>query len=311
MRIAVFGTGGVGGYFGARLARAGEEVTFLARGAHLQAIQANGLKVESPAGELTVRPTRATDDPAEVGPVDLVLVAVKAWQVPDAANALGPMVHDETVVLPLQNGVEAPRQLADAWGEKHVVGGLCKIISFIARPGVVRHTGVEPYIALGELDRARSGRVDEIRRTLEQADLQVEVPHDIWSALWEKFLFVVPWGGMGALTRAPIGVVREHAGTRDMLHRAVDEIAEVARARGVELPDEATSRARTAHDGLPHGGTASLQRDLIEGRPSELEAWNGSVVRLGAEAGVDTPVHAHIYHALLPQERRARGELSF
>ena len=311
MRVAVLGAGAVGGYFGGRLARAGEEVILIARGAHLEALCRRGLRVESIQGDFVVQPVLATDEPEEVGAVDVVLVGVKAWQVPEAAWAMRPLIGPETFVVPLQNGVEAPAQLAVTLGDGHVLGGLCKIISSLVEPGHVRHAGMEPYVAFGELDNRPSERAERLRRTFERAGVRAEVPPDIHVAMWEKFLFIASFSGVGAVARAPVGVLRRLPETRQMLKGAMDEVVAVAQARGIALVEEAISRTMALIDGLPPGGTASMQRDIVAGRPSELEAQNGAVVRLGQEVDVATPVHTFIYHSLLPQERRAQGEVDF
>lgn len=312
MRIAVFGAGGVGGYFGGRLAEAGEDVTFIARGSHLAAIREHGLRVRSVAGDFTVADARATDDPAKAGPVDAVIVAVKAWQVPEAAERMRPLIGPDTVVVPLENGVEAADRVAEILGRKHAAGGLCRIIAFIEEPGVVRHAGADPYVAFGELDNRPSDRLDRLLDAFSRArGVAAERPDDIQAAVWKKFLLIASWSGVGAATRAPIGVIREMPETRRMLTDAMAETARVARARRIDLPAEAIDQAMAFVDGLAPGGTASMQRDIAEGRPSELEQQNGAVVRLGREAGVETPVHACMYHSLLPLERRARGEIRF
>jgi len=311
MRIAIFGAGAVGGYFGARLARAGEEVVFIARGEHLRAMRQQGLQVESILGDFQVYPVRATDDPTEVGTVDVVLVGVKAWQVSGAADAMRPMVGRQTFVVPLQNGVEAPDQLAAVLGREHVLGGLCRIISSVVAPGRIRHAGMEPYVAFGELDNRSSHRAERLRQTFERAGVRAEIPPDIHVAMWEKFLFIATLSGVGAVTRAPVGVLRSMPETRQMLEQAIAEAFAVGRARGVALPDDAPVRIMALIDGLPPEGTASMQRDIVAGRPSELESQNGAVVRLGREAGVATPLHTFIYHSLLPLERRARGQVVF
>lgn len=311
MRIAIFGAGAVGGYFGARLARAGEEVVFIARGEHLQAMRRDGLHVESVLGDFRVAPVNATDDPASVGPVDAVLVGVKAWQVPEAAEAMRPLIGPETFVVPLQNGVDAPDQLAAVLGREHVLGGLCRIISSVVAPGRIRHGGMEPYVAFGELDNRPSPRAERLRTAFEHAGVRAEIPADIHVAMWEKFLFICTLSGVGAVTRAPVGVLRSMPETRRMLEQAVAEAFAVGRARGIALPDDAPQRIMALIDGLPPEGSASMQRDLAAGRPSELESQNGAVVRLGREVGVPTPLHAFIYHSLLPLERRARGQIDF
>jgi len=311
MRIAVFGAGAVGSYFGGRLIQAGEEVALIARGEHLQALRDCGLRVDSVAGDFAVRPVLATDDPAQVGAVDAVLLGVKAWQVTEAAEAMRPLVGPETFVVPLQNGVEAPDQLAAALGAEHVLGGLCKIISSRVGPGHIRHAGMVPYVAMGELDNRPSERAERLRRAFERAGVTAEIPPDIRVAMWEKFLFIASFSGVGAVTRAPAGVMRSLPGTRHMLEQAMGEVLAVAHARGIAVPEEAISRTMALIDGLPPGGTASMQRDIIAGRPSELETQNGAVVRLGQEAGAATPVHTFIYHSLLPSELQARGQIDF
>jgi 2-dehydropantoate 2-reductase len=311
MRIAIFGAGGAAGYFGGRLAQAGEDVIFIARGDHLRAIQQHGLHIESVAGDVTIRPAQATSDPAEVGPVDAVILGVKTWQVPESALAMRRLIGAETVVLPLQNGVEASDQLAEVLGREHVLGGLAEVISFIAAPGRLRHQGGPSSMALGELDARPSNRVERMRDALDRAGIPVSVPANIQAALWSKFLFVTPWGGLGAVTRAPAGVLRRIPETRLLLDAAMQEVRDVAVARGVPLGDEDVARAMALLDSLPDSGTTSLQRDILAGRPSELEAWNGAAVRLGEAAGVPVPTHAFVYHALLPLELRARGQERF
>jgi 2-dehydropantoate 2-reductase len=309
MRIAVFGSGGAGGYFGAQLARAGEEVVFIARGEHLEAIRSRGLTIETPRGETVIQPAQATDDPAQAGVVDVVLVGVKSWQVVEAAHAIGPLLGPGTFVVPLQNGVEAAGQLAAVIGADAVVGGLCGTLSWLTGPGRIRSIGEVHFVKIGELDRSRrrpSERIERLRRAFERAGVDVEVPLDIHRALWEKFLFVVSLGGVGAVTRMPVGVVRAVAETRRMLEDCMREILAVARARHVTVPDTVIAERMALVDSLAPDGTTSLQRDIAAGKPSELEAWNGAVVRFGREAGVQTPLHEFIYHSLLPQELHAR-----
>jgi len=309
MRIAVFGAGAVGGYFGGRLAQSGEDVTLIARGEHLQAMRENGLRVDSIKGDFVLDPVQASDDPAGVGVVDAVLVAVKAWQVSEAARAMRPMVGAETFVVPLENGVEAPSQLAEVLGEDRVLGGLCKIISAVVEPGHIRHAGIDPYVAFGERDGRRSERTEQLRLAFERAGVSVKVPPDIHVAMWEKFLFIASLSGVGAVTRAPVGVLRSLPETRQMLKEAMREIVGVAQGRDIALPNEAVSETMAFIDSLPANGTASMQRDVMAGRPSELEAQNGAVVRLGREVRGSTPVHAFIYRSLLPQEMQARGQI--
>jgi 2-dehydropantoate 2-reductase len=310
VRIAVFGAGGVGGYFGGRLAEAGESVAFVARGAQLEALRRDGLNVESIAGDFVVKPVEADDDPARIGPVDMVLVAVKAWQVQGAARAIGPLLRGDTIVLPLQNGVEAADQLAAVVGAERVLGGLCRIVAFLSGPGRIRHSGVPPRIEFAERDGRSSERVTRLRAVFERArGLAVSVPADIDAALWEKFLFIAPVSGVGAATRVPVGGFRALPESRVLLEGAMAEVFALARARGVRLPDDAVARALGYVDSLPAEATASMQRDIIEGRPSELEAQTGTIVRLGRAAAVPVPINEMIYGTLLPLERKARGVL--
>lgn len=307
MKIAVYGTGGVGGYFGGRLARAGEDVTFIARGAHLDAIRASGLRISSVHGDFTIAGAKTTDTPSEIGPVDVVLVAVKAWQVPEVAPSIRPLIGPGTCVVPLQNGVEAAPQLVAGLGPGNVVGGLCRVVALVAGPGHVRHDGGDDYVGIAELDNRPSDRVEAVRAALAEAGLKAETPPDIHAALWAKFLFICAWGGVGAVTRSPVGVTRSIPLTRRMLEQAMTETYDVAKAVGINVSEGAVATGMTAIDRQPEGGQASMQRDIQDGRPSELESQNGAVVRIGREAGVPTPTHDFIYGSLLPQEMRARG----
>jgi 2-dehydropantoate 2-reductase len=311
MRIAIFGAGGVGGYFGAQLAGVGEEVIFIARREHLQAIRAHGLRVETSKGEIVIQPAQASDNPVQVGVVDAVILGVKAWQVTEAARAMKPMIGPETFVVPLQNGVEASSQLEAMLGAKHVLGGLCGTMSWIVGPGHIRSIGEVHFIKFGELDNRPSERTEQLRKAFERAGVKVEVPSDIHVALWEKFLFVVSFGGVGAVTRAPIGVIRTLPETRRLLEQCMREIFEVAQARQIALSDRIVEKTMVFLDSLAPSGTTSLQRDIADGKPSELDAWNGAVVRLGQEVGITTPLNSFINYSLLPLELRARGQVQF
>lgn len=307
MRIVVFGSGGVGGYFGGRLAQAGEDVWFIARGAHLAALRERGLRVSSIAGDFTVNPVRATNDPATAGPADVVILAVKAWQVPEAARAMRPLIGPETFVVPLENGVEAPEELGTVLGSRHVAGGLCRILAYVTGPGEIRHSAVAPSLEFGELDGARSERVESLRQAFARTTgVAVTVPPDIRTAMWSKFLFITPVSAVGALTRVPIGVFRAAGETRRLLVEAMGEIVRLAAAMGVALPTDVVEQTLSFTDAIPAEGTTSMQRDIMEGRPSELDAQVGAVVRLAARAGLPVPVHQFMYASLLPMERRAR-----
>ena len=309
MRIAVFGTGGVGGYFGGRLAQAGEDVTFIARGEHLRAIKASGLKVESTSGDFTIYPAKATDQVNEIGAVDLVIVGVKAWQVPDAARTMKPLIDKHTTVLPLQNGVEAVPQLVKELGSDNVVGGLCKIVSYVVGPGHIRHAGFTPTIVIGELDNLCTNRITAIEQALKRAGLDVTIAPDIQVALWMKFLFIASFSGVGAMADAPAGVLRSDTKWRAQIINAMTEIYALAHARGIKLPPDAVETVMASVDALPEDATSSMQRDITAGKPSELESQNGAVVRMAHEAGLDVPTHSLIYQTLRPLEEKARAAL--
>lgn len=307
MKIGVFGTGGVGGYFGGKLAHSGEDVVFIARGQQLKALQLTGLQVESIAGDFWVNPVNATDSPQEAGIMDVILLGVKAWQVSAAAKAMRPMVGPDTFIVPLQNGIEAPTQLIEVLGEKHVLGGLCRISSYIAEPGHIKHVGVEPYIAFGELNNQASQMSRTLLDAFINAGVKAEIPVDIKVAMWEKFAFISTISGVAGVTRAPIGVLRRLPETRRLLTLALDEIVAVAGAYKINLSPDFISRTMDFIDSIAGETRPSMQRDLILGRPSELDYQNGAVVRLGKECGISTPVNDFIYASLLPQELEARG----
>jgi len=310
MRIAIFGSGGVGGYFGGRLAQASEDVTFIARGEHLRAIQTTGLRVDSLDGDFLINPARATDSVTEVGEVDLVILGVKAWQVPEAARAIKPIVASETTVLPLQNGVDAVSELIAELGTTPVVGGLCKIVSFVVEPGHIRHAGFAPSVVIGELDNRRSKRIVAIEETFNRAGLNTKIAGDIQVALWMKFLFIASFSGVGAIANAPAGMLRSDPELRAQMLRAMSEIHELALARNVILPSDAIETVMASVDALPADATSSMQRDIAAARPSELESQNGAVVRMAREAGITVPTHESIYEALKPREAIARSAVN-
>jgi 2-dehydropantoate 2-reductase len=312
MRIVVYGTGGVGGYYGGRLAQAGHEVAFIARGAHLEAIRQHGLRVDSTSGDFVVQPAKAAETVAEFGVADVVLVAVKAWQVQATAEAIKPVVGPDTLVVPLQNGVDAPRILASVLGAAQVLGGACGISVFIEGPGHIRHVAVDPYIQFGTLDNSPSRAVESLRGAFAECiGVSAEISEDIQATMWQKFLGVEPIGAVGAITRAPMGVMMADPSTTAMIEGAKREIWEVGRALGVNWAPDAIARVTAVHGSVPFATTASMARDIVDGRPSELEAQVGVIVRLGEESGVETPVNRTILNCLMPQERRARGEIDF
>jgi 2-dehydropantoate 2-reductase len=310
MRIAVIGVGAVGGYFGGRLAQAGHDVVFLARGETLDALRTQGLRIKSIAGDFEIRHPKAAADPSEIGPVDVILVAVKAPQVSHVARSLAPLVGPETSVIPMQNGLEAPELLAEALGQKPVLGGLCKIIASKTGPASVEHMGLEPIIEFGERNGSKTQRVERIRTAFQAAaGMTTLTPDDIEAALWQKLLYVESLGAVGAVAREPAGVLRAVPETRRLLKSAMEEVVAIALKRGVALDPTLPEQAMRRVDELPAGATTSMQRDIAAGSPSEFEFQVGTVVRYGRESAVPIPVHSTIYAALLPSELRARGEL--
>ena len=307
MKVAIYGAGGLGGFYGARLACAGNDVAFIARGAHLAAMRERGLRVSSPLGDMHLHKPFATDNPAAVGPVDLVLVAVKTWQIPEVGAAMGPLIGEGTLVLPFLNGVEASDELADVVGADRVLGGLSKVFSKIEAPGVIHHFTPNVFVAFGELDGADSERVRTLLDLFLAAGVDAEVSPAIRVELWKKLLLVSSWAGLGALARSPMGVMRGQPETRALIGRSMDEGLAVARASGHAVDPAYKDEMWAFYGTMPAGATASMQRDIMDGRPSELDAWNGAICRFGARAGLETPVHSFTYHTLLPMERRARG----
>jgi 2-dehydropantoate 2-reductase len=309
MRIAVVGAGGVGGYFGGRLAQSGLDVVFIVRGKTLEALRREGLRVDSIAGDFHLERVNATDDPSSAGKVDAVLLAVKAWQIAEVLPDLKPLLNRETAVIPLENGMTAPQEIAAILGREHAMGGLCGIVSYIVEPGHIRHAAVEPQVMFGELDNSRSDRVERIAEAFRRAKIKVDVPPDIHRSMWTKFLFIAPYSAVGATSRVPIGVWRAMPETRSLVERLLREVTAIATARGVSLAPDAIERTMERYDGLAPDATPSLQRDVVDGKPSELDAQLGAVVHMARESGVEVPCFETLYAALLPQERRSRGEV--
>ena len=235
----------------------------------------------------------------QVGPVDVIFVGVKAWQVEEAARNMQPMVGPQTLVVPLQNGVEAPSHLVAVLGPEHVLGGLCGTISWVVAPGRIRNIGTANFIKFGELDNRRSERGERLRQLFEKAGVNVDIPSDIHKALWEKFFLVIPFGGVGAVSRAPIGIIGAIPETRLLLQQCMQEVSAVARASSIKLSDTVVADTMKFIDTLAANATTSLQRDIAEGKPSEIDFWNGAVVRLGQAVACTTPVNQFIYHRIL------------
>jgi 2-dehydropantoate 2-reductase len=307
MKIAIIGTGGVGGYFGGRIAQSGHDVIFVARGGHLRAIREKGLTVKSITGDFVVHRVNVTDEIKKVGRADLILLGVKAWQVKEVALQLKDMVDDDTTVMPLQNGVMAALELADGLGEKRVVSGLCRIISRIEAPGVIRHSGLEPVIMFGEPDNRRSDRIWRIRELFDQAGIVSTIASDIHVELWNKFMAICV-SGLLAVTRSTYGTVRELRETRKMMNDLLGEVRAIALRSGIGLDDRIVENTMSLIDSFPPESTSSLTRDVWEGKPSEIEYQNGTVVRLAEKFDIPVPVNRFIYNCILPLELAARGK---
>ena len=300
MRIGVVGAGGTGGYFGGLLARAGQDVTFIARGAHLEALRARGLTVESTlAGTFTV-PVQATDDPREVGPVDLILFCVKTYDTDDAAEGIRPLIRPDTTCLSLQNGIDNEERISRATGHTSGIGAVAYIVSAIKAPGVVTQTAGPGRIIFGELSGGASERTERLYEVLQRAGIAAEVHSDIRVTIWQKFLFICAFSGVTALTRLPIGTILADPATHALFRGTSEEVEAVARAGGIDLPADSVEQALSTAAAVEPWGRGSLYHDLAGGRRLELEGLNGEVVLRGRENGVSTPLNFAIYAALRP-----------
>lgn len=306
MKILIYGIGGVGGYFGGKLAKAGNEVTMIARGKHLQAIRENGLEVESINGDFKVFPKLATSDVNEAETPELVILGVKSWQIEAAAQELKPVLGEDTMVLPLQNGANNVEKLLRVLPEKNVLAGLCHIISFVEVPGKIKHPSFEPQITFGDLNNAKTERILRVQELLEEAGINNTIPEDIQLEIWKKFLYITTVSGIGGLTRVPIDKIRASEYLYDLMRKTAEEIRAVANAKEIPLKDEHVEKAFKMIQNQPEGTTASTQRDIMAGKPSELENFNGYVVKEGEKLKVETPVNRFIYECLLPMEQEAR-----
>jgi 2-dehydropantoate 2-reductase len=298
MRIAVMGTGGVGGYFGARLARVGHEVAFVARGRQLEALRAHGLRVESPLGDLHIPAVEVTDQPAEIGPVDLVLFTVKLWDTLAAAESIKPLLGEGSAVVSFQNGVVKDDILRDALGAEHVIGGVTYIAATIAEPGLIRHSGTLQKLVFGEYDGSLSPRVRQFRDACAGSGIDAEISDRIEQAIWEKFVFLVGLSGTTSLARSTIGPIRSHPRSRAFLHDVMQEVVQVALAQGVPLPAGYADERLAFADQVPASMTSSMHHDLERGNRLEVGWLSGDVVERGARLGVATPGNRAIFDIL-------------
>lgn len=305
MKIAIVGAGGVGGYFGGLLARDGHEVAFLARGAHLQALREKGLKVRSVHGDFDIPHVVATDDPHEIGATDLTICTVKTYDIDSIAEFIRPLIGPHTALLPLQNGVEAPDQLAAHFGAA-VLGGAVWVVSAVVEPGVIHQQSQFRRIVLGELDKRVSPRAQSIQSALAHSGAVAEVSDDIWKVLWTKLLFIASFSGITSVTRAPAGPVMTCGESRLLLERAMREVEAVAHAKGILLDPDVVASTMAFCDKMTPDTTASMQRDVVAGRRLEYDAINGAIVRAGKATGIPTPVHEFFWTCLKVVDSMAR-----
>jgi 2-dehydropantoate 2-reductase len=310
MKILIMGTGGVGGYYGGLLAGQGNDVTFISRGAHLYAMRHEGLKVHSVHGDFTVSPVNATDDPLNVGPVDLILFCVKAYGTDEAAQAIRPAMGLHTVVLSLQNGIDAAERIGKVIGMEHVLGGATWLSSAVEAPGVIRQVSQFRRVVLGELDGSRSERIQSVYEVLKSTGIDVELSEDILKILWTKFVFISSASSLGSLTRLPMAEYRSIPETRAMIMGLMREVEALARAQGIALDEDVVQKSLEFMDSAAPHIKASMQLDVESGHRTELESMVGVIGRKGRELNVPTPVADFIYASLLPIELKAREEFS-
>jgi 2-dehydropantoate 2-reductase len=308
MKIAVMGTGGVGGYYGGLLARSGQEVIFIARGEHLRAIQKNGLRVKSVHGDFLIHPARAVEDPAEIGPVDLVIFTVKTYDLAAAAAAILPLLGPQTAILSLLNGIDAAEQIGGNAGAHRVIGGATWLSAAVEAPGIIGQYSPFRRIVAGELDGLETPRVRAVVETFRAAGAEAEIAADIRKILWTKFVFISATSALGTLTRVPVGDYRDVPETRAAVRAALEEVAAVGRADGITLDPDIVERTIEFIDAAAPAIKPSLQRDVEAGRKSEMESMIGVVVRMARNRGVPVPVLSLAYALLLPGERLRRKD---
>jgi 2-dehydropantoate 2-reductase len=300
MRIAIMGAGGIGGYYGARLAQAGNDVVFIARGEHLRAIQAKGLRLAGPAGEAHIASAQATDDPGGLQPVDVVLFCVKLFDTEDAARAIKPLLAMGGVCITLQNGVDGAQRIAAVVGDERVMGGIAFVSALIESPGVIRYSSKAPSIQFGEADGQMSERAVRFRDACVAAGFKAEVVKDVRAALWHKFVGLTVNSALTSLVRQPAGVIYPDPDLMAIARQGFAETAAVGKALGVELPEDVVEWQARNHLGFPAGMYASMYQDLIRGRRLEVESLSGLVAREGKKLGVPTPFHSMAYACLKP-----------
>lgn len=309
MKILIMGTGGVGGYYGGLLAKQGNDVTFVARGAHLSAMQQEGLKVKSIHGDFSVFPISATEDPGQIGPVDLILFCVKTYTTDEAAEAIRPAVGPQTAVMSLQNGIDAAERIGKVIGLDHMIGGATWLSSAVEAPGVINQVSQFRRIVFGELDGPRSDRIQSIYEVLKNTGITVEISEVILKILWTKFVFISSASSFGSLTRLPMGDYRTIPETRNMILSLMREVEAVARGQEIALDEDVVRQSLDFMDNAAPHIKASMQLDVASGRRTELESMVGVIGRKGRELGVPTPVADFVYASLLPIELKARNQV--
>lgn len=306
MEILIFGSGGVGGYFGGKLANSGFNVTMIARGNHLETIKENGLEVESINGNFKVQPKLVTSDLTEVPTPDLIILGVKSWQLKEVALQLKPIIGPETIILPLQNGANNAEELLEIFPKKNVLAGLCHLISFMEKPGKIKHVAFDPRITFGEVDNIKTKRIEQLKTVFDKAEITNCNPGNIQVEIWKKFLFIATISGIGGLTRVSIDKIRERDYLYKLMQKTASEIKAVANAKGIRIEEKHLNQTFEIIKNQAEGTTASTQRDIMAGKASELENFNGFIVKEGEKLKVPTPVNKMLYELLLPMEREAR-----
>ena len=306
MKIVIIGTGGVGGYFGGKLAEAGEDVTFVARGEHFKKINSSGLKVKSWKGDFEIKPAKVVQNISELKNPDLILLGIKSWQVSGVAEEIKNILSEKTIVQPMQNGVLAAEELKQVLPEQNVINGLCWIFSKIENPGIINHMSSEPVITFGECNNEKTERVQKLEQLYLNAGIKTILADDIDVALWKKFILIC-LSGLCAVANSAHGPLRELPETREMMINLLEEVYQVGKASGVNLQENVVEKTMKAVDNMDYNATSSLTRDVWEGKPSEIEYQNGTVVKLGKKLGIPVPVNTFVYNCLLPQEIKARN----
>ena len=298
MHIVVIGTGGVGGYFGARLTEAGENVTFVARGAHLEAIKSRGLTVYSALGDMHLKDVQCTENTRDIGHADIVMIAVKLWATDEAIRTAKPLLGTNTGIISFQNGILAEESLIAAYSSQHAMGGVANIAALIEEPGVIRHNGNMASLAFGELNNTQSERAQSLLTACSRANIKAEIPDDINRAIWEKYIRLVTMSAMTTLCRMPIGPIRDEVHTRNLLSQILAEIIDVGKAKGLKFSDNVLQEQLDIIDGYPPSMVASMCGDLRRGYPLEVPWFSGTIVRLGKELNIPTPANGFVYAAL-------------